>query len=682
MVISRKIIIPAVLFLLPMLGMAEEVTEEWVARFNGLSIDSYDKPRAMAVDSNGNVYVTGSSATNGNISDLVTIKYDFNGVELWRDRYNGNENLWDEPTDLKIDFEGNVYVAGYSTTQREPYQRDSALLIKYDSNNGDRKWVERTNYSGSPIEQIQSIVLDSLGNIYTAAYAVPSDGSGESDRSYFISKYNSEGEFIRVYITNFRVTAGHVSIHDSPLNLAVDSLDNIYMIGNAVTTETGADFLTIKFNSLLDVQWIRTYNNEDDGEDHATSIAIDEDDNIYVSGGSSPTFFLAHYLTIKYNSSGDQQWVIDEPDSVGTTNDLFVKDTYFYVTGDHHDTIKYTTGGSRIWKKRLIRPASEEEGTTSIKGLRIAVNDLGEIFTLSRTHLVTTKYDENGNEQWSKHFEGESDQLEFSSAIATYGDSVYVTGLSAPSGNRGYDYVTIKYSMTFDEDGDGVDNTLDNCPSIANPSQLNTDGDAQGNACDPDDDNDGVNDIPDNCPLIANSDQLNTDGDAQGNACDSDDDNDGVNDIPDNCPLIANSDQLNTDGDAQGNACDPDDDNDEVDDSLDSCPLEDSTGLDADNDGCIDTVSGLVDTLDTLVSEGAISEQMSTSLSQKINHAIASADRDNLCTAINQLESFKNQIEAQRGKKVSDAAADLLISYSNNLISRFEADLGVGESCS
>ena len=123
-----------------------------------------------------------------------------------------------------------------------------------------------------------------------------------------------------------------------------------------------------------------------------------------------------------------------------------------------------------------------------------------------------------------------------------------------------------------DVDGDGIDNALDNCPTAANPSQMDTDGDGQGNTCDPDDDNDGVADAVDNCPLTANQTQTDTDGDGQGNVCDSDDDNDGVADTVDNCPLTANSDQANYDGDAMGDVCDPDDDNDGVADAVDAYP--------------------------------------------------------------------------------------------------------------
>src|SRR3989344_275003 len=125
-----------------------------------------------------------------------------------------------------------------------------------------------------------------------------------------------------------------------------------------------------------------------------------------------------------------------------------------------------------------------------------------------------------------------------------------------------------------DGDQDSVFDAIDNCPTVANNDQLNTDAAADGgNACDTDDDNDTVLDTTDNCSLIANLQQENLDADAQGDICDTDDDNDTALDTADNCPIVANSDQANTDGDSLGNACDTDDDNDGALDTADNCPI-------------------------------------------------------------------------------------------------------------
>lgn len=172
-----------------------------------------------------------------------------------------------------------------------------------------------------------------------------------------------------------------------------------------------------------------------------------------------------------------------------------------------------------------------------------------------------------------------------------------------------------------DGDGDGVADSVDNCPGDPNASQADADGDNVGDVCDncpadanagqADSDVDGAGDACDNCPLDANAGQADGDGDGVGDACDNcpahansdqaDGDGDGVGNVCDNCPANANPGQTDGDGDGFGNVCDDcpaafdpaqaDSDGDTHGDACDNCPAVFNPGqsdvdFDGDGDDC------------------------------------------------------------------------------------------------
>ncbi len=157
------------------------------------------------------------------------------------------------------------------------------------------------------------------------------------------------------------------------------------------------------------------------------------------------------------------------------------------------------------------------------------------------------------------------------------------------SSGRGGDFGAIAGGWQ-DLDGDGIYDVpvLDNCPDVANPSQLDSDGDYVGDACDP-------------CPM-----SIVRDLDGDGFCPSSDVDGDGVEDGLDPCPY-----DLADDSDGDG-VCDLfdecpgfddrlDRDFDRVPDDCDACPDEPLGSIDTDGDGSCDGVPlcpGFDDNLD------------------------------------------------------------------------------------
>jgi len=146
----------------------------WVRRYNAPPGNGDNGARAIAMDSFGNVYVTGYSYNNETYSDFATIKYSLDGDISWIRTYDGPGNDADEANALAVDVSGNVYVTGSS--YRSGTYSDYATIRYYPD--GSTAWVKRYNGPGNGDDYAFAMVIDDSGNVFVTG--VISD-SGTSD---------------------------------------------------------------------------------------------------------------------------------------------------------------------------------------------------------------------------------------------------------------------------------------------------------------------------------------------------------------------------------------------------------------------------------------------------------------------------------------------------------------------
>ena len=417
----------------------ERSSYDWITSYYGpdyffadrrtLAVDFVAGARALAVDLEGNVYVTGGCRSKTHNNDFCTIKYNSEGVEQWVTRYSsGAERSFDEPTAITTDASGNVYVTGISWNYGKD-KSDAYVTIKYD-NAGIEKWAVRYETKAFLLhhEETGSIVVDHAGNVYVRA----KNKIGSRSSACIIIKYSNAG--LKQWEVHYKRSKDSI---DEAASIAVDKSGNVYMIGTSfatwsstANTDYGIDYFTIKYSNTGIRQWVAYYNGPGKpylGEG-ATDLAVDNRGNVYVTGYSYGSGNDSDYATIKYNFQGKEQWVV----RYNGPKDL--DDFAYSIKLDDNGNV-YVTGGY--------------DGSSGVGG--ISVSYYGEGY-------ATIKYDNNGVLQWIRNYkpERQRDYCRATDLALDNKSNVYVTGICIfyppPWGYFRHEV----YNVTFKYNSDGA----------------------------------------------------------------------------------------------------------------------------------------------------------------------------------------------------------------------------------
>ncbi len=417
-----------------------------------------DYANGVATDSSGNVYVTGGTkgGLDGNTSagntDLFVVKYNSSGTKQWTKQL-GSSGL-DSANGIAIDSSGNVYVTGVTfggLDWNTSAGANDLFVVKYNSS-GTKEWTEQLGSASSDFAN--GVATDSSGNVYVAGgtYGGLDGNSNKDNADLFVVKYNSSGtkEWTKQYGTGE---------YDEARGVATDSSGNVYVVGgtkgnlNGISNSGRTDAFVIKFNSSGTKQWTKklgTWQN-----DLANGVATDSSGNFYVTGftyqhlDGNTSAGKADLFVVKYNSSGTKQWTKqlgtskhDRARGVATDSSGNV-----YVTGDTYGgldgntsagnsdlfVVKYNSSGTKQWTKQL--------GTSSTDSANGVVTDSsGNVYVAGGTYggldgntnagnsdLFVVKYNSSGTKQWTKQLGSSSSDYDYGVVTDSSGN-VYVSG--------------------------------------------------------------------------------------------------------------------------------------------------------------------------------------------------------------------------------------------------------------
>ena len=366
---------------------------------------SYDYGYGIAVDTSGNVYVTGQSyATwgsplnphggNGN-DDIVVLKLNSSGAYQWHTFYGSSDS--DGGYGVALDTNGNVYVTGGSNaTWGSPINShsggDDIVVLKLDSS-GAYQW--HTFYGSDGGDYGYGIAVDAGGNVYVTGGSNATWGSPINSHSggddIVVLKLNSSGNY------QWHTFYGSGS-YDYGYGIAVDTSGNVYVTGDSYATwgsplnphggNGNDDIVVLKLNSSGAYQWHTFYGSA--SSDYGIGIAVDTSGNIYVTGDSYATWgspLNPHggngnddIVVLKLNSSGAYQWHTFYGSASSDYGIGIAVDTSgnIYVTGDSYATwgspLNPYSGGSDIVVLKLARAVVPTEGTI---GTRLTIDGSG-----------------------------------------------------------------------------------------------------------------------------------------------------------------------------------------------------------------------------------------------------------------------------------------------------------------
>ncbi len=322
----------------------------------------------IALDDDGHVYAAGRGSTLATGYDFFVVKYETDGTYVWDIFHSGAVTGGeDELSGMAVDGDGNVYLSGTMQVTAEAdviYYRDVAL-VKYNAD-GDFQWERVVSGSAGNANDMGDGVAVGTTGVYFAGmfmqdHTVDNFDIGirhvlANNTNLWTSTCNGIGDQTDI-LPQYSMRNGFVGQNATGLAAGPDG--TAYMMGSLYSGATQRYDLTVyKYQEDGSWLWTATYSVGDNVHLYPTSLAVDEEGNVFATAVefhfSGNTF---DYLTVMIDSDGtvvDHQIFngpgsgIDYPNAVAIDPDgnPVVTGVGYQGTSESYNayTIKYCVG--------------------------------------------------------------------------------------------------------------------------------------------------------------------------------------------------------------------------------------------------------------------------------------------------------------------------------------------------
>ncbi|GEM_PF-560205 len=371
---------------------------QWRNRYDSQGED-IDCASFLGLDRYRNVYVAGTSMKYSG-TDIVLIKYDFQGNRKWVQPFLSPKYTPDGLRGLLVDKLGNAYILCGNSGD---------IFIKKFLPNGELAWSKNIKAA------IISFALDNQNNVlalgiiksgfYTTGMRLFrfDENGNETKRLDYILNFGLLGDAVgtvdeknnlfvagesQIFSTTTEMTiekydstgesqwsiikGGKGNSCDKPEDMVMDDQGNIYITGSSLSSLSGYDFLTLKYNAQGQLAWASRYTGAGDFNEYAQKIAVDKFQNSYITGYTEININSLELCTIKYNASGVQQWIkpyfgpggLDSPLGINTDS----SGNAYVIAQSRNERmntdiliLKYLPSGKVAWEFRYDRDGNCNE---------------------------------------------------------------------------------------------------------------------------------------------------------------------------------------------------------------------------------------------------------------------------------------------------------------------------------